>query len=129
MDEKSLVKALINENLNLLPVDKIIFPDEALQRASKLLKVKATLAEYKRQLQDDKVKYSSTSQVTYSKLLVEAPGKTVTEKESTVKSNPEYIVARETVEITDNNIKYIDTMLDVFTDGHLLLRQMGKEKF
>ena len=123
------ITAYIDEIKGLLPISKGLMPIEASQRAAELLLARLKIAGYKRQLQDQKVKYNSILNVHYQKLLSEASGKTAADREAAVEANSDYISDRENVEITENNIRYIDTVIGTFTDGHLLLRQMGKEQF
>ena len=123
------ITTYIDEVRGLLPISKGLMPIEASQRAAELLLARLKIAQYKRQLQDQKVKYNSILNVHYQKLLSEASGKTAADREAVVEANSDYISDRENVEITENNIKYIDTVLGTFIDGHLLLRQMGKEQF
>ena len=123
------ITTYIDEVRGLLPISKGLMPIEASQRAAELLLARLKIAQYKRQLQDQKVKYNSILNVHYQKLLSEASGKTAADREAAVEANSDYISDRENVEITENNIRYIDTVIGTFTDGHLLLRQMGKEQF
>ena len=123
------ITTYIDEVRGLLPISKGLMPIEASQRAAELLLARLKIAQYKRQLQDQKVKYNSILNVHYQKLLSEASGKTAADREAVVEANSDYISDRENVEITENNIRYIDTVIGTFTDGHLLLRQMGKEQF
>jgi hypothetical protein len=121
------IKEYIEENLDLLPSDKVLSQVEAQKRASKFLAVVATLASAKHDLSNDKIKLQSLFSIANNEALSSAQGATVGARTAAAEASAPYIEAREGVEEVENNIKYIHTMMEVFTNAHILLRGMSKE--
>lgn len=121
------IKSFIEENIALLPSDKVLSQIEAQKRASKFLAVVAILAEQKHDLTNEKIKLQSLFSIATNESLKAAQGATVGARNADSEASAPYIEAREAVEEMDNNIGYVTTMIKVFTDAHILLRGMGKE--
>lgn len=121
------IKAYIEENIYLLPSDKVLSQIEAQKRASKFLAVVAVLAEQKHELSNDKIKLQSLFSIANNESLRSAEGSSVGARTAAAEASSPYIEARESVEEVENNIKYLHTMMEVFNNAHILLRGMAKE--
>lgn len=121
------IKSYIEENLDLLPSDKVLSQIDAQKRASKFLAVIAVLAEAKYDLSNEKIKIQSLFSIATNESLKSAEGSTVGARTAAAEASVPYIEARESLETIENNIKYIHTMADIFLNAHLLLRNMAKE--
>ncbi len=97
-------------------------------RAAQLLKSVAFLASYRRSLMDNLAKSNSQLFIINSKVISEFEDKKlgITERKAAAQANNEVINSREATELTESNVKYISTLIDVFSQGHLLLRQIAK---
>ena len=119
--------AFITESLELLPTDKVLSQAEAQKRASKFLTIVAILAAGKHELSNEKSKTQSLFSVANHEALQTAEGATVGARTAWAEASAPYMAAREALEEVENDIKYIHTMCEVFTNAHLLLRNMAKE--
>ena len=121
------IKEYIEENLSLLPSDKVLSQVEATKRASKFLAVISVLAEAKHDLSNEKIKLQSLFSIANNEALSSAQGSTVGARTAAAEASAPYIEAREALETIENNIRYIMTMSEVFLNAHLLLRNIAKE--
>ncbi len=120
----------IQAHLALLPESSIFTGPDATIRAASLLKAVAFLSAFRRNLMDNKVRGTTINTTIYNKVYSETkfPEKIgVNEKKAQVEANPEYLKNSEEIEILENNIKYISSIIEVMNNGHLLLRQMAKD--
>ena len=116
----------VEEHLELLPTDKVLSGSEAEKRANAFLIAIAVLAQEVHTMTNDKIKAKSLKATEYN---VAFSGSTKTNapgREADAEAADAYIAAREDLETVDNNIQYIQTMMEVFTNAHLLLRQIAK---
>lgn len=121
------IKAYLNEKAELLPVNKSISSTEAERRAGVFLEVCAKIVDWRHILSESKIEGTTMQSVTFAEELSKATGKTITENKLTVEASPQYTVVREDLERCENDIAYLKSMFDVFTNGHLFYRNMAKE--
>lgn len=120
------INEFIDKNLELLPIDGIVNPRLAQERASTLLRVVADLARAKEEITNNKIKATSVLSVVAENLMSGIEAKTITEKKSKAESLPQYIGAREELESAENKSAYVKTMIDVFNNAYYLYLGMSK---
>lgn len=122
------VEEYIVNALKLLPnVGEKLPAVEAEQRACTMLKVQAYLVFHKAELVGNKIRVESLKAAVYKKLFDTITVKaTVTEKSIHIEANPEYQIEREKFDELEKDIKSLNTLIDIFGNGHVTLRQMGK---
>lgn len=123
------LRSYIKSHLDLLPVEQTLQPSDAECRAARLLVATAFLADYRHSMLAAKIAANSEAISTYSKVMNTTefgPKVTVTEKKSLTEANPDYLKSQESVDVFENNAKYLSTIIEVFNNGHLLLRQIAK---
>lgn len=121
------IQKYIEESLDLLPASKVLSQIEAQKRAGKFLTIVAVLAAHRHDMSDQKIKVQSLFSIANNQALKSAEGSTVGARTAAAEASKEFIEAREVLEETENNIKYLHTMMEVFTNAHILLRGMAKE--
>lgn len=123
------IKEYLNKQAELLPVNRSISTVEAERRAGVFLEVCAKLIDWRHMLSEGKIEAVTMNAVVYAEQLSLCTGKTVTENKVTVEANPAYTGAREELENCENDIAYLKSMQEVFTNGHIFYRNMSKEAF
>lgn len=116
----------IDKNLELLPTDGIVNPRLAQERAATILRVVADLARAREEIVNSKIKATSILSVVSENLMSGIEAKTITEKKSRAESLPQYIGAREELEVADSKASYVKTMIDVFNNAYYLYLGMAK---
>lgn len=120
----------IDEAIELLPArtldDKPIAPSQAEERAGKFLWAQASVAGDLTALTSQFISQKSLLDATYGKLIQADTSKNVTEKKISVEANPEYQSSRENLELLENKISYLKTMLKIFENAHVFYRQLAK---
>ncbi len=123
------VKAYIDNVLTLIPeVGGFLSSAEAEQRAGVILKAQSWISHWRYILMQEKIIAETTKSAVYGKLLSGLSGSkiTVTEKNAQIEADPEFTKAREKLDDLEARIKYASSIFDIFGNGHLILRQMGK---
>lgn len=101
-------------------------PSEADNLAGCFLMAVAKLCEYR--LEIVSLKYTQASSlysITKNKVWDETDAKTAKDKEVKTEANPELIAAREAEEIAEHNLRYINSLIEVFNNAHVQFRQVS----
>jgi len=120
------IKQFIDEYKALLPLNKSISTTEAEKRAAKFLEAMAVISDWKHSFIETKIGQLSTQTAVYAQELAKGTAKTVTENKTTAEASEAYAAAREALEFTENDITYLKAYFDIFTQAHLLYRNLAK---
>lgn len=119
----------IKTHLDMLPVGTIMGPVEVDGRAGALLRAIAVLAELRLSILNEKIKAMSLHAVMEGKVYTSTMDTTkVTEKRIMVSSNSDIVGLQERIEIAEGEIRYLSSIIDIFTNGHLQLRQINNRQ-
>lgn len=118
---------MIQRYLDLVPLDNAISRPEAEKRASHFLVAQAHLTNHLLDYRTLQVGAVTKVNAVYASELNRAGGKTVTENKVTAEASAAYAEAREELETINNNIEYFKGYLKIFSDAHILHRNVGKE--
>jgi hypothetical protein len=121
------VRKIIDTGLVLLDRTTASSQRDMEVRASSLLMIVAELSQERHELENEKIKASSTERGTFANAVHKAEGKNVTEKKLWAEAKPEYVQAKEALSAVDNDVAYLKAMIDVFMNGHVMWRQFSKE--
>jgi len=123
------IKRLLEEYIAALPLNKSISIPEAERRAGLFLTAQAQLAEIKHGFTEELIKLTSVQSAVYAQELAKGGAKTMTENKVTAEASPEYTKAREALESIQNDIAYIRAHQELFSNAHVLYRQLSKGEF
>ncbi len=98
---------------------------EAKDRAAKFLVVQAHLANHLKLLEDVKVKASTVEKASYAQALMSQSGKNVTENKINAEADPQYTLARESVELVDAEVNWTKKHYEIFGNAHIMFRQFS----
>src|SRR5690606_26106666 len=98
MMEFNDLQRLVLDSINLIEINRDAIID-AKNRAAKFLVIQAHLNDHLKLLEDVKVKASTEEKATYAQALMKQSGKNVTENKINAEADPDYIRAREAVEL------------------------------
>lgn len=126
------INNLVDKGLAVLPRTKKVGENDLIDRATLLLTYTANLHNYRFILENRKIKAVSIERTTEAEQVfgiknIKDTKLTVTEKKLIAQSSEEYITAREELERIDSAITYVKYMAEVFTNGHILLRQQTRD--
>lgn len=121
------IRTLIATNIGLIDRLKTsLSPKEADLIAGEFLKGIAELSAYRLEFSSrDYTVACSVYLTTRKKAWLETEGKTAKDKEIASDANPELLKALETQEIAEHNLKYINSIIDVFNNAHIQFRQVS----
>ena len=128
MNLQNEIGKIVDQYVELLPIqdDKLLARSEI--KASQFLLAIAKLAAIRDQLMNAKVQKNSLENVAYAEAINSASGTNAPTKEANAKANPNYLSVAEEVGMIDNQLKYTATMIQVFTDAHILYRGLMKSE-
>lgn len=120
------INQVVDKYIALLPVedDKLLAHSEV--KASKFLLAVAKLADIRGKLLNSKVKKDALKSVAYADAINNAVGSNAPIREANAAANPNYLGVSEDVSIIDNQLKYTNTMIEVFNNAHILYRGLMK---
>jgi len=101
----------------------------AKERAAKFLLIMAFLANYQRELTSKHAKAQTLLDATYAKAIVNAEGKSVTEKKVHAASDSDYAEARELSEVYSGEREWVKTYIRIFENAHLTYRQQAAKEY
>lgn len=119
----------VDYHISLIPGVNTDYPLNAELRAGELLRFSAQLLRLRTMTISEKIASNCIGVAVYHEIYQNTlfPDKIgVNEKKATVEANPRYLDAMSKVEFCEGEIKYLSGLLDLFNNGHLLLRQMAK---
>jgi hypothetical protein len=120
------IDKVVDQYIELLPIedDKLLAHSEV--KASQFLLAIAKLASIRDKLMNQKVKKDALKSVEYANAINHAPGTNAPTKQANAEANPNYLEIAKEVALIDNQLSYTKTMVDVFTNAHLLYRNLMK---
>lgn len=121
------IDKVVEQYINLLPIDNGMQNNSDV-KASKFLLAIAKLAEFRLHLTQERIKKDSLKSIAYAEAINNAPGTSAPIREANAEANADYISVQSEVASTDNLLKYVVTMQDLFTNAHLLYRALLKEQ-
>lgn len=120
------IKEFIDKHVAMLPVGNSVSFTQYETKAGDFLTALAKIADFRHIFSEDKIRLTSTHIAVYAEQMAKGTAKTVTENKLIAEASPEYIKAREDLESMENNIVYLKTFNDIFTNAHVLYRQLSK---
>lgn len=120
------IKEYLEKVSKLLPVNKSISLPEAERRAGEFLVALAYIADVKHVFAEDKIRALSVQSAIYHELLSKGTGSTVTQNKIATEASPEYIKARQDLEMIENDINYLRAYQEIFNNSHIFYRTMAK---
>ena len=127
MSTQEQIESIVNQYIELLPVEDKNLLVRSEDKASRFLIAIAKLAAIRDQLLNTKVKKDSMLCVAFNEAIRTAEGKDSKAREAAAEANPAYLDIREEVEIINNQLIYLRTMQDIFLNGHLVYRSLMKD--
>lgn len=126
--KESDLDQFIQHHLSLLNPNGVLHDNEELiKRACKFLEAAAILNGYRTELTDEHIKLKTVKEATFAKVMDRTEGKNAMEREARIDAHPEYVVAREEYESSDNHISSIKTYENIFMQAHVTFRQLAHE--
>lgn len=126
MTAEELAEKIINEQLPLLEISKVLGTNEAYSRGASMLSAQGALTHVWKELADKLVLARSQEEVAYHQALSTAEGKDAEARKASAKANPIYIKARQEVELLENNVAYIQSFNRQFDAGFRIFSYMIK---
>jgi hypothetical protein len=120
------IKQFIELQSKKLPVGTSISYTEAEKRAGDFLAALASITDWRHIFSGEKIKLLSIQNAVYSELLGAGKAKTMTENKIAVEAHPDFITAREALELLENDISYLKAYHDIFMSAHVFYRQMAR---
>jgi hypothetical protein len=120
------IKEMIARLNKLLPVGTSISYTEAERRAGEFLYGLALIADYKHEVGAEKIKNLSLQTAVYAVELAKGTAKTVTENKTVAEASLNYISAREALEGSENDLSYLRTYIELYTNSHIFYRNLSK---
>lgn len=121
-------KSVINQGNELLPAKRSSTADELQEKASMLLLIVAKLAHERRALEGLFLRATSVEKAMYAQSYNVATGKTAQDKKVNTDADKDVLQAEEEAGGLKADISYVNTMVDVFKNGHVLYRQSMKDE-
>ena len=126
--KESDLDQFIQHHLSLLNPNGVLHDNEELiKRACKFLEAAAILNGYRTELTDEHIKLKTVKEATFAKVMDRTEGKNAMEREARIDAHPEYVVAREEYESSDNHISSIKVYEAIFTNAHIMFRGISRD--
>ena len=123
------IKALLEEYIAALPLNKSISIPEAERRAGLFLTAQAQLAEIRHGFTEELIRFTSVQAAVYAEQLAKCDSGKITQDKIAVEASSEYLKARENLESIQNDIAYIKAHQELFAAAHVLYRNLAKGEF
>lgn len=125
MSQITDIKHKLEQFNKLLASDKNVTSTEAEFRAGQFLVAMALVTDWKHLFTEEKIKFTSVQAVVYAEELFKGVSKTVTENKLSAEASKAYLTAREELEGVENDISYLKTYLELYTNAHIFYRNLG----
>lgn len=122
------IEALVNQYVELLPIEDNNLLAKSEVKASKFLVAIAKLVAVRDRLLNQKVKKDALKSVAYAEAINSATGSNAPTREANAAANPSYLSSAEQISMIDNQLLYIRTYIEIFTNAHLLYRSLSKNE-
>lgn len=126
MNLQKEIDQIVEQYIELLPIEDTTLLAKSEVKASKFLLAIAKLAAIRDRLMNAKVQKDALKSVAYADAINNAPGTNAPTKSANAEATPGYLEATAEVALIDSQIQYIRTMQDLFTNAHLLYRNLLK---
>ena len=127
MNTQEQIESVVNQYLELLPVEDKNLLVKSEDKASRFLIAIAKLAGIRDQLLNAKIKKDSLLCVAFNEAIKTAEGKDSKAREAAAEAMPAFIAIREEVETIEAQLSYSKVMMDIFLNGHLVYRALMKD--
>lgn len=126
MNLQKEIDEIVHKYIELLPIEDSTLLAKSEVKASKFLLAIAKLAALRDKLMNAKIQKDALKSVAYADAINNAPGTNAPTKSANAEATPGYLSAAENVSMIDNQLSYTKTMIDLFTNAHLLYRNLLK---
>jgi len=128
MNLQDEISKIVDQYVELLPIEDDKLTSQSEVKASKFLMAIAKLVSIRDKLLNAKVKKDSLKSVAYAEAINNAPGTNAPTKQANAEASSGYLMAAEEIAIIDNQLLYIRTMIEVFNNAHILYRGLMKNE-
>lgn len=119
---------VIEEGNALLPAKRASSSYDLQEKAATLLLITAKLAQERRVLEGLLLRASSVEKATYAQVFNMATAKAVSERQLKADTDSSVLERKEEAGDIKKDIAYVSTMIDIFTNGHILYRNVMKDE-
>lgn len=130
MSTQEQIESIVNQYLELLPVEDKNLLVKSEDKASRFLIAIAKLAAIRDQLLNAKIKKDSLLCIEFNNALQNEDIRALRDskaRESAAEAFPAYLSIREEVETIEAQLSYSKVMMDIFLNGHLVYRALMKD--
>jgi hypothetical protein len=124
----SNAESVINQGNELLPARRSSSSFDLQEKASTLLLITAKLAQERRVLEGLLLRASSVEKATYAQVFNAATAKAVSERQLNADTDSSVLARKEEAGDIKKDIAYVSAMIDIFTNGHILYRNVMKDE-
>jgi hypothetical protein len=121
-------QSVIEEGNALLPARRSSSSFDLQEKASTLLLITAKLAQERRVLEGLLLRASSVEKATYAQVFNAATAKAVSERQLKADTDSSVLERKEEAGDIKKDIAYVSAMIDIFTNGHILYRNVMKDE-
>jgi hypothetical protein len=121
-------QSVIEQGTDLLPAKRSASSYDLQEKASMLLLITAKLAQERRVLEGLILRASSVEKATYAQVFNAATAKAVSERQLKADTDEAVLERKEETGDIKKDIAYVSTMIDIFTNGHIMYRNIMKEE-
>ncbi len=127
LEDFDVVKELVVDHINLIEVDKNAFNDAEV-RAGKFLMVQAILNDFRLDIDEKLAQQKALMTTRFAIALNEAAGSNAQARDANAKGDEEYLLVQEFHDDLKAAQRWTDTNLGIFTNAHVLFRQMAQKE-
>lgn len=121
-------QSVINQGNELLPAKRASSSYDLQEKAATLLLITAKLAQERRVLEGLLLRASSVEKAIFAQTFSASTVKTVAEKQLQTEADFDVLLKHEETGDIKKDIAYVSAMVDIFTNGHILYRNIMKEE-
>ena len=121
-------QSVIEEGNALLPARRSSSSYDLQEKAATLLLITAKLAQERRVLEGLLLRASSVEKATYAQVFNAATAKAVSERQLKADTDSSVLERKEEAGDIKKDIAYVSAMIDIFTNGHILYRNVMKDE-
>jgi hypothetical protein len=121
------LKTIIEEYARLLPIGTSVSYTEAEKRAGEFLVAMAKITDLKHTFSNEKIRLQSIQTAVFAQEIAKGDGKTITKDKLVAEASEAYQVAREDLEMVDNDISYLRAYYDIMNNAHIFYRALSRE--
>jgi hypothetical protein len=119
---------VIDQGQELLPAKRSCSSYDLQEKAATLLLITAKLAQERRVLEGLLLRASSVEKATFAQKFSASTVKTVSEKQLQTEADTDVLQRHEETGDIKRDISYVSAMVDIFTNAHIMYRNIMKEE-